>query len=103
MAVGADTFVDFLLKLNGFQNVFTKKEGRYPEVELQELDSADIILLSSEPFPFKQKHMDEISEATNTKVILVDGEYFSWYGSRLLGAFDYFKKLQEKITMASDA
>lgn len=97
MAAGKDTFINFFLEMNGFQNVFVNIESRYPEVELQELAKAEIILLSSEPFPFKQKHIDEISAYTNAKIILVDGEYFSWYGSRLLGAFDYFGELQKQI------
>lgn len=98
MAAGKDTFINYLLEMNGFQNVFTEKKSRYPEVELQELAKADLILLSSEPFPFAQKHIDEISAHTKAKIMLVDGEYFSWYGSRLLGAFDYFTKLQKELT-----
>jgi len=98
MAAGKDTFINYLLEMNGFQNIFTNNESRYPEVELQELVKADLILLSSEPFPFKQKHIDEISTRTKAKIMLVDGEYFSWYGSRLLGAFDYFTKLQKELT-----
>ncbi len=97
MAAGKDTFINFLLEMNGFRNIFIKNKGRYPEVELQELANAEIIFLSSEPFPFKQKHIDEIAVHTNAQIILVDGEYFSWYGSRLLGAFDYFEELRKQL------
>ena len=97
MVAGKDTFINFLLEMNGLQNMFTNNKGRYPEVGLQELAETDLILLSSEPFPFKQKHIAEISANTKSKVILVDGEFFSWYGSRLLGAFDYFKELHKQL------
>lgn len=96
MAAGKDTFIDHLLSLNKFENIFTKEDSRYPEIELKELDfrKPDIIFLSSEPFPFKEKHKLELKqEITARDVRLVDGESFSWYGSRLVAAFDYFKKL----------
>jgi hypothetical protein len=55
-----------------------------------------LLLLSSEPFPFKQKHIDEIQpQLPDTKIILIDGEMFSWYGSRLLKAPTYFKELRK--------
>lgn len=95
MAVGKDTFVNHLLEMNGLKNIFLDKESRYPEITEKELKNADLILLSSEPFPFKQKHIDELKAQVSAKIMLVDGEYFSWYGSRLLNAFDYFKNLQE--------
>ena len=95
MAVGRDTFIDHLLSLNGFENHI--QEERYPEVTLKSFEEVDYVLLSSEPFPFAEKHRKELQKFTNAKVILVDGEYFSWYGSRLLEAFDYFKNLQIQL------
>lgn len=96
MAVGANTFIDYLLRVNRFDNVFSEKE-RYPivsEEELGAMEDLDLILLSSEPFPFSEKHIKEITRINpETKVMLVDGEYFSWYGSRLKDAFDYFRTL----------
>ncbi|WP_103070826.1 ABC transporter substrate-binding protein [Aquimarina sediminis] len=96
MVAGKGTFVDYMLKENGFINVFGDKK-RYPEISKEELKTIrglDIVMLSSEPYPFSEKHIDEAKrEITNTNVILVDGEYFSWYGSRLVGAFRYFRTL----------
>lgn len=98
MVAGSDTFINSLLELNHFENVFIKKEGRYPEVTLEDLNQADLILLSSEPYPFNEKHISEIEEiAKNKKILLVDGEYFSWYGSRLVKAFAYFKEFHSKL------
>ena len=65
-------------------------------VDASELDkSIDMVLLSTEPFPFKEKHKDEFHNKVNStvEVKLVDGEYFSWYGSRLQNAFKYFKSI----------
>ena len=96
MAVGNNTFIDHLLEKNGFINVFNDQE-RYPEIakeDMQILEKLDLILLSSEPFPFSEKHIAEAEQLnTNAKILLVDGEYFSWYGSRLVNAFAYFKTL----------
>ncbi|MEH6405896.1 MAG: helical backbone metal receptor [Leeuwenhoekiella sp.] len=93
MVAGGNTFINTLLRVNGFINCFEKHDSRYPEIDLGELQDVDLILLSSEPFPFKQKHLSEIKKFTSAQVSFVDGEYFSWYGSRLLGAFDYFMQL----------
>jgi len=58
----------------------------------------ELLFLSSEPYPFKEKHVEEFKEALpNTKVIVVDGESFSWYGSRLSQAIDYFNDLKKLI------
>ncbi len=96
MAVGKNTFIDHVLKINSFINVFGSRE-RYPEVnnvDLASLEKLDLILLSSEPFPFSEKHIDEVKKmAPHAKIVLVDGEYFSWYGSRLVEAFAYFRTL----------
>jgi ABC-type Fe3+-hydroxamate transport system substrate-binding protein len=93
MAAGRNTFVNALLELNNFENILSEKKSRYPEIELSTLKSADLVLLSSEPFPFKESDVKELKKALQTEVLLVDGEYFSWYGSRLQNAFTYFKTL----------
>lgn len=98
MVAGNDTFINSLLELNNFKNIFLEKEGRYPEVTPEELNKADLILLSSEPYPFSEKHISAMEAVIkNKKILLVDGEYFSWYGSRLIKAFNYFRNLQADI------
>jgi ABC-type Fe3+-hydroxamate transport system substrate-binding protein len=95
MTVGGDTFINNMLEFCGFKNIF-QNANRYPEITIQQIASLNcqIVLLSSEPYPFKQKHIDEMQAILpNTKIILVNGEMFSWYGSRLLQAADYFKTL----------
>ncbi len=94
MAAGQNTFINSMLSFAGFENLIQKE--RYPELSIESLveKSPDYLLLSSEPFPFKQKHIDTFKATLpQTKIMLVDGGYFSWYGSRLLGAKAYFETL----------
>ncbi|CAM1345595.1 ABC transporter substrate-binding protein [Tenacibaculum amylolyticum] len=100
MVAGNNTFINHLLSLNKFVNIYENKE-RYPEVELKKIrleGDPDLVFLSSEPYPFKEEHAFEIGRCTHhAKTVYVDGEMFSWYGSRLMKAFDYFKKLHQRI------
>lgn len=98
MAAGHNTFIDSMLNELKMENVFAN--ARYPETTLEELKelAPGLILLSSEPYPFKDKHLQEIQEAVpGAKVLLVDGEMFSWYGSRLLKAPSYFREVISSI------
>lgn len=99
MTIGNDTFINDMLIKCGFENVFVSRK-RYPEINIEDLliTNCQLILLSSEPYPFKQKHIDELSDQLpGRKIVLVDGEMFSWYGSRLLHAPDYFKTLTSRV------
>ena len=100
MVAGSDNFINELLKLNHFKNIYDTK-GRYPEIELKKIrleGDPDLVFLSSEPYPFKEEDALEIGRYTHhAKTIFVDGEMFSWYGSRLLKAFDYFKRIHQKL------
>ncbi|MDW0118346.1 helical backbone metal receptor [Sporosarcina thermotolerans] len=95
MVVGKDTYINSLLNKMGFTNPFTEADGRYPAVTAEVFQKAnlDYVFLASEPFPFKEKHLNEFTAIMpNTKPILVDGEMF-WYGPRMLEAAQYFKQL----------
>ena len=96
MAAGSNTFIHSLLTMLGLRNTLELRT-RYPELteeEIRELN-ADCIFLSSEPFPFDTSHIDEIRRISpKSKILLVDGELFSWYGSRLLLSPDYFNTLE---------
>ncbi len=99
MTIGGDTFISDMLTKCGFENVYASRT-RYPEITIEELLIANcqLLLLSSKPYPFKQKHMDELSNRLpGCKIVLVDREMFSWYGSRLLWAPDYFKTLASSV------
>jgi ABC-type Fe3+-hydroxamate transport system substrate-binding protein len=99
MTVGGDTFINAMLEAAGFENIYADKT-RYPEITIDELRivNCQLLFLSSEPYPFKQKHIDELqSLLPNTKIVLADGEIFSWYGSRLLQAPAYFSNLRNQL------
>jgi ABC-type Fe3+-hydroxamate transport system substrate-binding protein len=100
MCAGGETFIDEMLKIAGFRNVFATHK-RYPVVSEEDIRKcdADLILLSSEPYPFVEKHLDEFRQlCPKALVLLVDGEMFSWYGSRLQYSAEYFSALEQKIS-----
>jgi ABC-type Fe3+-hydroxamate transport system substrate-binding protein len=95
---GKGTFIDAMLQKCGLNNVFDTL--RYPEISAKQLIAAnpDVILLSSEPYPFKEKHIAEFKTMLPSAIVkLVDGELFSWYGSRLLYAPAYFERLVKEL------
>jgi ABC-type Fe3+-hydroxamate transport system substrate-binding protein len=94
MVAGRDTFINDMLSKAGFENLI--QNSRYPQLIDKELIALnpEYLLLSSEPFPFKEKHIQYFkSLLPNTEIRLVDGEMFSWYGSRLLKARSFFESL----------
>lgn len=95
MATGADTFIQDMMRAAGFENVVI--EDRYPELNLDRIKvlNPEVVLLSSEPYPFKVKDIQEIKAVLpSAEVKLVDGEMFSWYGSRLRKVPKYLKSLK---------
>ena len=99
MTVGGDTFIHSMLEAAGFTNLYGDKT-RYPEITMEEIKSIEpeLLFLSSEPFPFKQKQVEEMKkQGFKGQVVLVDGEMFSWYGSRLLKAPAYFNQLNNQL------
>jgi len=101
MVAGGDTFIHSMLAACGLQNIFAGTP-RYPGISLSRLPALfehvpagrQLVLLSSEPYPFKEQHIAEIAAVLpHARVLLADGEMFSWYGSRLLEAPGYFRQL----------
>jgi ABC-type Fe3+-hydroxamate transport system substrate-binding protein len=98
MAVGSNTFIHSMLLQLGLTNVIS--QSRYPQLTDRTIQQLipDLILLSSEPFPFKETHKAELQHLLpQARILPVDGEMFSWYGSRMLQAADYFKMLYATI------
>jgi ABC-type hemin transport system substrate-binding protein len=96
MAAATGTFIDDMLRRAGFVNAFAEL-SRYPEITAEQLAmvAPQRILLSSEPYPFAEKHFAEFQQICPTaKVEIVDGELFSWYGSRLLKSAAYFSQFR---------
>ncbi len=98
MAAGEGTFISSMLETIGMQNAV--EEERYPQLNNDQLQRCkpDIVFLSSEPYPFQSKHIAELNQLLpKAQVVLVDGEMFSWYGSRLAQAPDYFRQLHLQL------
>ena len=86
MTVGTDTYISQMLPYFGYENAL-QNGLRYPEITPEEMMECkpDVILLSSEPFPFAEKHIEELGkELPEIEIKIVDGEKHSWYGSRLV-------------------
>ncbi len=99
MTVGYDTFIHDMMSKIGIENIY-KKKIRYPIFNIEELQTLNpsLILLSSEPYPFSETHIEEMKKYfPNAKVMLADGEMFSWYGSRMLLMPAYFVQLKNAI------
>lgn len=99
MAVGKNTYIDHMLSTFGVGNALSNY-NRYPELSEEEIRkiAPTHIFLSSEPFPFKEKHIPQYQRICPGAVItIIDGELFSWYGSRMLKSIDYFRKLSQLI------
>ena len=95
MVAAGGTFIDDMLSRAGFRNVFATL-SRYPEITPEQLRAAapECVFLSSEPYPFGEKHLAEFQEICSAaKIQVVDGELFSWYGSRLRLSPAYFQQL----------
>lgn len=100
MTVGGDTFISHMMQYAGLKNIF-ESSVRYPEINIEAIrHRCRVVLLSSEPYPFREKHIKEITDALpGVRVMLADGSMFSWYGSRLLAAADYFADFRKILTL----
>jgi len=99
MTVGSDCFISDMLKKCGFTPAFDHLQ-RYPEISAADLQAAapEFVFLSSEPYPFKEKDIAELQLLLPaSRILLVDGEMFSWYGSRLRYAPEYFQDLIDQL------
>ncbi|HNF71193.1 MAG TPA: helical backbone metal receptor [Chitinophagaceae bacterium] len=98
MAAGQNTFIHDMMMHAGWYNVVESE--RYPVLSEQDIVylKPDIIFLSSEPFPFSDKHQLAMTiQFPGIRIELIDGELFSWYGSRLLHSFPYISTLNESL------
>ncbi len=95
MTVGGDTFISDMMINAGLENIFSK-QTRYPVITTEDIiqKNCELVLLSSEPYPFKEMHINELKKyLPNIEIILVNGIFFSWYGSELLNSAKYFNYL----------
>jgi len=103
MTISRDTYISQTLALAGLKTLGHDPAVRYPEVRAQPglLDDTDAVLFSSEPFPFKQHHMDEFRAHTgndDTRFECIDGEMTSWYGSRAVEGLRYLRDFAGRLS-----
>ena len=101
MSVGHDTYIHDVMHRFGLHNVFVDRT-RYPSTSIDELVilKPELILISSEPFPFKVQHIQELkNELPKSNIQLVVGEWFSWYGSRMLPSFKRIKSWRDNLSV----
>jgi len=101
IVAGGATFIQELLTINQFENVYAGREEQYPEVEVRKIriqGDPELVFLPSIPYPFEEEHAFEIGRFTHHgKTVFVDGEMFSWYGTHVHKAFDYFKQIHNRL------
>lgn len=97
MVAGENTFIGAIIRVMGLKNALTDPNSRYPEMSAEEIKTINptYIFLSSEPYPFKEKDRNELIKLVSSEIKIVDGELFSWYGSRMLEMKKYFEKLAD--------
>jgi ABC-type Fe3+-hydroxamate transport system substrate-binding protein len=92
MTISPETYISQTLGLFNWRTVPASTDERYPVVELGDVE-VDRVLLSSEPFHFKEHHVAEVEALVpGAEVSLVDGEMTSWYGSRAIAGIDYLRE-----------
>lgn len=98
MAAGQSTFIHSLLTRLGWDNVAASLPGRYPTLDQPERLAPTCVLLSTEPYPFSEKHFPELQRYwPQAHLVVVRGDYFSWYGVRMLEAAPYLQRLQKEL------
>ncbi len=103
MTISEDTYISRTLALAGLKSRGGRADVRYPEITFNEplMKDVDIVLLSSEPFPFKQKHVDEVRGLTqkwSVPVEIIDAEMVSWYGPRAIPGLRYLKSFARELS-----
>lgn len=96
MTISSDTYIANMLALKGWKTWSSPtSQKRYPEFEWNAalLRQIDGVLLSSEPYRFTPRHVDDLQQQLGKPVRLVDGEMLSWYGSRAIAGLSYLGKL----------
>ncbi|KAB1062720.1 ABC transporter substrate-binding protein [Salibacter halophilus] len=100
MVAGRDTYMHEVLKLLGYETAIHRDDERYPQVTMDQIEESepDLLLFTSEPFPYSSRELQIFQEKIpNCKKLVVNGEYFSWYGSRMIKSFQYFKQLKRQL------
>lgn len=101
VAVGNNPFINEILALNNFENIYAEREFPFSEVEIRKIriqGDPDIVFLASGSYEFKEEHAFEIGRSTHhAKTVFIDGDFFSWNSVRLFKSFEYFRIIHERL------
>lgn len=102
MTISRDTYIARVLSSVGLDQIEVDGASRYPEIDVEGLaKDVDHILLSTEPFAFRKKDIQELNETLEivgkSKISLIDGEMTSWYGSRAIRGFEYLTSYRASL------
>lgn len=103
MTVSRDTYISRTLALFGLRTVPEAADARYPKLPDLDVPEADLVLVSSEPYRFTQKHLTEIERLSGRPARLIDGEMTSWYGPRAIAGLAYLGRFAEAFASRSMA
>jgi len=96
MTVSRDTYISRTLSLFGLRTVPDTADERYPKLENLRSVDADLLLLSSEPYRFRERHLAEVAALAGKPALLLDGEMTSWYGPRAIAGLGYLRKFVQR-------
>jgi ABC-type Fe3+-hydroxamate transport system substrate-binding protein len=97
MALGMPTYGASLLARLGVSSIFGEDDGPYPTLELEEAVDRhpDVVLAPSEPYPFTQRQLPELSSVAPT--VFVDGKDLFWWGARTPGAVERLSTVLDRL------
>lgn len=107
MSIGRETFVAHMLSAAALRSVVAHEQPRYPVVDDPSVDArgARIVLLSSEPYRFLERHRTALQRASgraSPMFATIDGEMTSWYGTRAIDGLHYLLGYRDAIERALD-
>lgn len=99
MTIARDTYISATLRAVGWETVPEDAAQRYPEVDWAAIGRSDVarVLLSTEPYRFRERHLAEVERLAGKPATLIDGEMTSWYGSRAAPGLRYLTGLRTRL------
>jgi ABC-type Fe3+-hydroxamate transport system substrate-binding protein len=98
MTVSRDTYVSRTLALFGLETLPATADTRYPKLDSLEIKGTELVLLSTEPYRFRESHKEELQKQLRLPVYLIDGEMTSWYGPRAIEGLRYLGEFSRNMT-----
>ena len=103
MSISAETYIASVLAEANWKVINYPSKKRYPKITLDDtlIEQVDLVLFSTEPFPFTEKHIDQFRQDFpdhSSKAKLIDAEMVSWYGSRAITGLRFLTEFADGIS-----